>query len=113
MAQATHQTTLAAIKNYPDAVGYNDEAIQQSINDTWQKVLTDQLPDSVSERGHRLLVLHDLLMHSIASSGGVSSASTKDYTQTNFDWSKDDPYLIDYNRLVSQFGKGKWSIDVF
>lgn len=111
--EATHQTSLAAIKNYPDASGYSDDAINQSITDSWQQVIADELPDSVSEHAHRLLVLHDLVMHSIAQSGGVASASTKDYSQTNFDWSEKDPYLNAYQKLVSRFGRKKWHIDVF
>lgn len=111
--KAESKTTLVAIKNYPDAAGYSDDAIQQSIDDTWQQVVADSIPDEVSERAHRLLVLHDLLMHSIAANGGVYRASTKDYTQENYDWSKTDPYLTEYNRLVAKFGKGKWQIDVF
>ncbi|WP_061776559.1 DUF4054 domain-containing protein [Levilactobacillus senmaizukei] len=109
--EATKQTTLAAIKAYPMAQGYNDEAISQAIADTWSIVLSDELPDTVSERGHRLLVLHNMVVDSTAQSGGVSRASTKDYTQEMFDWSQgNDPYMVEYERLVAKFGKGRWGI---
>lgn len=109
--EATKQTTLAAIKAYPLAEGYSDDAITQSIRDTWPTVLADELPDTVSERGHRLLVLHDMLVSSTAQYGGVSRASTKDYTQEMFDWSQgNDPYMAEYERLVGKFGHGGWNV---
>lgn len=112
--EATKQTTLAAIKAYSIAEGYEDKAINQSITDTWPIVLSDELPDSVSERGHRLLVLHNMLVDNAAQSGGVSRASTKDYTQEMFDWSQgNDPYMAEYERLVAKFGKGRWNIVFF
>lgn len=105
---ADSKTTLTRLKKYPLASDLDDdEYLQQLIEDTWPQVVADRLPANRQELGSRYLVLSQLYIDTMVANGGVQSASHLGESQTMFDWSKgNDPYMLAYQRLVDQFGKG-------
>lgn len=112
--EATKKAMTSDFKNKQVADGYSDEAIQAFLDATWSEVLADHIPNEVSERAHILLVSHELFIDKRGEEGGVNAASTKDYSQTNFDWSKgNDPYIVEYRRIAKKFGRGGWRIGFY
>lgn len=103
------KTMVEKVQAYaPQFADIGVESIQMIIDDTYDTVIADKLPDKYKELGNRLLTCHVLFLNRLAQSGGVQSASMLGESQTMFDWSNDnDPYFNLYQDLLDRFGKSR------
>lgn len=104
-----NKITLVRLKKYPLAANLgDDEYLQQLIDDAWTTVLDDRIKPIKQEEANRYLVLSELWVDTMVANGGIQSASHLGESESHYDWSKgNDPYMLRYQSLVSQFGKGQ------
>lgn len=86
---------------------FTDDEINNHLISAEQQVSNDGLPDSMISADTIQYTRHLLYVDWAMSYGGVQSASTLGNSQTNFNLlMSNDPYLLQYNADVANFGNG-------
>lgn len=83
---------------------FDDGHVKEAITNAELQVKSDQIADEAVESATILYARHLLYRDWFMSYGGVQSASTFGNTQTMVNFGGVDPYLIDYNKKVDQYG---------